>query len=192
MRVILLLPFVMILFFCQNPTGELERVSPIQKSTTQQLFPLVIGNSWTLTSENGRTHGTITISVVGDTIWNGAQYSILHETYGDTTQPYLYFARTDSLRRIVLIEGSVRRYMLDPSIEPNQNYENGIYNITVTHPPVVITKAGQLSDCIDFYIDAPQIADEETGFVFSPGIGIVRIYGSWGRDFRLVSNIIRQ
>jgi hypothetical protein len=184
--------FVFLNCYPSNPVST----SQFQSSTTQALFPLAIGNSWTLTSETDRNSGTITtitISIIGDTVWNNVQYFLLHETYGDTTKPYIYFARIDSLNRIVLVEGGVRQYVLDPAaIEPNQVYVNGIYNITVTHPDTVTTKVAELNNCIDFYIDAPQICDEETGYVFSPGIGIVRMYGSWGRDYRLVSNIIRQ
>lgn len=116
----------------------------------------------------------------------------MHEISEGSSEPYLYFARIDSNEIIWLIEGGgSREYLLNPTVEENQVYTHGKYNITVTHPDIVLPNNVTLKNVIDFYIDAPQIADEETGYVFSPGIGLVRIYGAWGTDFRLISNVLK-
>ena len=164
---------------CQtNPPTVFKNEDP------KNLFPLAPGNSWTLSSYGESLPGTYTMTVVGDTIFDGIEYSVIRQTRQDTDQTYTYFARTDSSNRIWLVEGGRRLFILDPT---EQEYEYSGYIIKVTHPYRLETHAGIFLHGANFYIDHPQIADEETGYIFFPGVGLISMYGAWGFDYRLVS-----
>jgi hypothetical protein len=166
-----------------------KSLATVSSGFANSLVPLSIGNSWTFTSKNGKAH--LTLFVANDTCWNGQTYSVLKEISNGDTTSFLYFIRTDSKGDIFLVEGGRTEFKFDTKLHTNQTYSNGIYNITVTTSETLTTPAGVIRNSLDFYVDSPRIADEETGYTFAKGVGFVRIYGSWDRDFRLVSYTIK-
>ena len=170
--------------FCCFISCQTNPITVFKNEDPKNLFPLALGNSWTLTSYRESLPGTYTMTVVGDTILDGNEYFVMRHTSHDSDQTYSYFARIDSRDRIWLVEGGSRLFILDPT---EQEYEHNNYLIKVTHPYLLETNVGIFIHGVNFYIDHPQIADEETGYIFFPGVGLICIYGSWGRDYRLVS-----
>ncbi len=59
------------------------------------------------------------------------------------------------------------------------------YDVQVSRDVTVETYAGTFENCIHFSFDIPAFIDDEIGYTFAPGVGLVHISGAWqyGRLF---------
>ena len=72
-----------------------------------------------------------------------------------------------------LKNGDTYYFSFDPGSAGN------LFTVTVKKNITVDTPAGKFDHCIELFFDIPEAIDEEHGYVFTPGIGIVKFIGTW-------------
>jgi photosystem II stability/assembly factor-like uncharacterized protein len=159
------------------------RQSPLPDSTADR-FPLSVGNTWTYALETIGPSLTTRASVFDTTRVGGLLY-YLYKGYtfgyiGITSLP-VDTLRVDSLGRVWRLEKSKKYMLFDFSVDSGATYQSvtsypGPTTVYVKQNETVTVPAGTFSKCIDLFFKRGMY-DESVGFVFAPGVGIVRWYG---------------
>ncbi|MBN1760576.1 MAG: hypothetical protein JW863_19770 [Chitinispirillaceae bacterium] len=159
---------------------------------TDDPFPLEVGNRWDLVAvRDGAFMNEVHYEVTGNRIVDGRHQVILSIRYGPDDEPYNDTLEMEENGNVRFSDNSFGGRYLDFSLSDGDTYESGEYMVTVKNPFTLETPRGTYENCIDFYFDVEDCKDEETGFTFAPGIGLVRAYGAWGMDCRLESYILK-
>jgi|GEM_PF-4525213 len=169
-----------------------EDAPSYKKGDTAGLVPLEAGNSWTLISCNeGLDTLTQIITVIGDTVVEGAFYHVLEEKFMNMAAQR-YLMRTLECGALYVIEVGVGEYTLDTAGWDGSGltYKGGPYSITAGRPGTVVTYAGTYENCIGFFLDIEDIEDEQRRYVVKPGVGFVECYCAWFAPYKLVSSSI--
>jgi len=168
-------------------------VSSRAPAQSPDYFPLSIGNSWTYAVVIDTTH-KFQCSIF-DTARVGPTLYYLH------SGPALAFIgvmplpvdslRSDTLFRIWRYEKG-QEYMLF-------DFYHGNYPSYTTYPEIDIARvttnveitvpAGHFTNCVDIYFPR-SFNDESIGYVFAPGVGIVRWYGPFYAPTSLVHAVV--
>jgi hypothetical protein len=146
-------------------------------------FPLKIGNQWSYVGIQVPERGAQTHKVVGKVISHGFTYFLLKREYQNAYSDTL-FLRVDEKIRIWRLVNNQPHIWFDPTLADNATYyfpfgDAEKYNVMVRRNVKVEAINQVFPDCIDFFFNVAQIADEEQAFSLAPGVGIVRIYGAW-------------
>ncbi|MCA9731919.1 MAG: hypothetical protein H6696_06510 [Deferribacteres bacterium] len=168
------LPFV--LFGCRsdNLTGT--------EGLAATFFPLHVGNTWVYT-HMGST-ATITYQVYAKKVIG----THLYYQFG-SSQEYADWLRIDG-GKVYRLENNTDVLWLDFNRQDGDQYnypqENtsqlGGYVVTVRRDQIKeyeLEQKYKYTDCVNFFFDIPQAVDDEHGYIFAPGIGIVNFYGAW-------------
>jgi hypothetical protein len=157
-----------------------QSTTPYQIDESLGYLPLNIENNWYYKSEHNSFEQNIVVE--SKTVVNGINYFIL-SNLGEHSYP-------DTIR---IINNIVYKFINNKEVvwfdfDANNNflYKYNSYNVRVETGIQVETILGKFSNCIGFYFDIPEIADEEKGYVFAKGVGIVRMPGAWV-DLKLIS-----
>ncbi len=171
----LYLLFVLFLFSCESNAI----LDPKNQAATY--FPLAPGNSWTYSGWNG-TEQTITYRIIEQKLIGSQVY-------------FSFGVSAEHTEWIRIAGGSVYKLIngrevlwLDFTKNDGANYYynptpySGRWKVHVQRDRTVEYDIGQkykYLDCVDFFFDLPHAVDEEQGFAFAPGVGIVNFYGTW-------------
>ena len=159
---------------------------------TDDPFPLTVGNRWDLVAVRDDAFlSELHYEVTGNQIVEGRRLVILSIQYGPDDEPFNDTLEMEENGNMRFSDNSFGGRHLDFSRSDGDTYESGEYTVTVKNPFTLETPRGTFENCIDFYFDVVGCADEESGFTFAPGIGLVRVYGAWGVDYRLKSYLLK-
>jgi hypothetical protein len=155
-------------------------------NTLKDYFPLQVGNSWTYT---------------------GSQDTLYKRTYfiKDSLQigQFKYFVYgnenldLDTLRKDT--NGNVYRLMngedllwLDFTKNDGEVYDyilSDTFKVTVSKNILAETYLGNFYNCTQFFFNIPEAVDDETIYLFAPGIGLVKKYGGWSDDILFYATV---
>ncbi len=162
-------------------------------AATDDPFPLEVGNRWDLVAvRDDAFMNEVHYEVIGNRIEEGRHLVILSIRYSPDDEPFndtLELEENGNVR--FFPDDSFGRCYLDFSRSGGATYQSGEYTATVKRNFTVDILWGTIENCSDFYFDVIDCADEETGFTFAPGIGLVRVYGAWGMDCRLKFYVLK-
>ena len=162
-------------------------------ATTDDSFPLAVGNRWDLMTVREESFlKEIHYEVVGSPTVEGSRLYLLRVWCNDDTVGYVDTVTIGENDKIRFGTNSFGGYVVDFSRSDNEVYQSGEYLVTVKTPVTVETPEGEIDNCIDFYFDVPECCDEECGYTFAPGIGLIRVYGAWAMDCRLMSHVLNR
>lgn len=175
---ILFLLTIIALNGCNDSRDQLTPPSQVDESLGY--FPINIDNNWVYKNDNNSFEQKIVVET--KTVVNGVEYFIL-SNMGEHSYP-------DTIR---IKDNIVWKFINNKEIvwfnfdaTNNSKYKYNSYNVRVETGIQVETVLGKFSNCIGFYFDIPEIADEERGYVFAKGVGIIRMPGAWV-DLKLIS-----
>jgi hypothetical protein len=167
---------------------------PGNSTDSLDYFPMSVGNNWTYVSAYLDTTHKVQCSI-DDTARIAGRLYYLHsgpalDGIGIMPLP-VDTIRSDSLFRVWRYENGHDYMFFD--------YYNGNYPSYTTYPEVDTTKvttnveitvpAGHFTNCVDIYFPR-SFGDESIGFVFAPGVGIVRWYGPFYAPTELLRAVV--
>ena len=175
LRILLLLT---LFFISCNDEGN-EITTPYEIDETLGYLPLKVDNSWHYKSEQSYEE---TVKIISQFELNNNLYYII-SVLGEHSYP-------DTIRfeenKVWKIFGNKEILWFDFNLEDKSEYQYKNYNVRVERGISVDTYYGEFVNCVGYYFDIPEIADEEMGFVFAKGVGVVRRPGAWV-DMKLYS-----
>jgi len=136
-------------------------------------LPLAIGNNWQYKSEQSSFEHDVKVSSRYES--NGKEYFIL-STLGEHSYPDTIRAEGNKIWKL---SGTNEVIWFDFDMKDGSEYMYKDYNVRVKTDLTVESYSMKFTDCIGFYFDIPQIADEEIAYIFAKGIGVVRMPGAW-------------
>ena len=151
-------------------------------------LPLTVGNTWNYWTSN-RESIQLTTRISNTININTTTYYILeHDPLGDDSE-YADTIRVDNTGRIFIRQRGNEYLWFDLTLPDGATYSfsyntlslftGDSYIVTVRRNVTIDTDVGLLENCIDLFFDIPNAIDDEYGFIFAPGIGIVQRYGAW-------------
>ncbi|KAA3612132.1 MAG: hypothetical protein DWQ05_19210 [Calditrichaeota bacterium] len=163
---------------------ETSNINGPEKQASTYL-PLKVGNSWTYSripqyGENNKT----TYQIFSEkTVANKKYYAF------GASLDYTDWIRIDGGKIYKLVDGADILW-LDFTKEDDTTYPYFPDGDPNTEDWVVLVSRDRVAEyeldkkftyvnCADFYFDLPGAVDDEHGFVFAPGVGIVTFYGAW-------------
>jgi hypothetical protein len=158
-------------------------------ATSQDYFPLSIGNSWTY-REVGIDYPSLPIKIIDTLSVNGDLYYY----YGSHLETAALIC-TDSLGRIWTYKNCEKSLWFDFTLAETDSYfykpdVHLNYIVKVNRNLSVETKFGILKDCIRFIFDEPNVTDVGHSYTFAPNLGIIEKSAGGGIRFKLDSAII--
>lgn len=146
-------------------------------------FPLKVGNTWTYSGWNG-TGQLITYEIFEQKMIGGHVYF----AFGSSPE-YAEWIRISGGMVYKLVQGMEKKW-LDFTKNDGEKYIyrpgfdnfSDNWDVHVRRDRTVEYEIGQkytYLNCADFFFDLPGAVDDEHGFVFAPGVGIVKFYGAW-------------
>jgi len=160
-----------VLIGCENIIDH--PTPPYQIDESLGYFPINIENNWHYKSEHNSFNHSVIVET--KTIINGTEYFIL-STLGEHSYPDTILIEDNIVWKFTNNEEVV---WFNFNLENNSVYQYNSYNVRVETGIREETYIGEFTNCIAFYFDIPEIADEEIGYVFAKGLGVVRIPGAW-------------
>ena len=173
--------------------------SPTVIISSNDYFPLEIGNTWTYTPPNNNGYNiNLTTTIKGKTIIDGKEFYIMQKSYANSTGTF-----HDTLYYRIDEKGYVYSKFLDnPEVnvfrllaKDNEEWsvpfmqEGEIGKITSTSNEVIKLGADSITNCKTFSFDIASWADEEWWSTLAPGIGIVSEGSAWSQ-YKLKSAVI--
>lgn len=136
-------------------------------------FPLNTGNTWTYKSQSGENDFEMTISIEEKIAINGKDYFVVSNLSSDS----------DTIRMadqtIWTFKNNKEMMLFNFNAGDNTEYQFQSMNVTVNKGVTTEVRDREFSNCISFFFDDPAIADEERGYIFAKGVGIIRMPGAW-------------
>lgn len=172
---------------CDTDTSSFPRL----KISSDDFMPLSLGNSWTYKCNSEISVDTYTKTIIKDTVLDDKDYWVMEHVYQNSNNISYSYIRVDEAGRVILTYDGKELYVFDTNSKDGDKYTYGIYDFYVTYPVNITTELGTFNNCIDYFHDAPPIADEEGGHIIAEGVGIVRTYGVWGINYNLVSYTLK-
>lgn len=175
----------------------LTKVASAQ-TTNPTFLPLDVGNTWTMgyvlqpPLEPPDTLTSATFEIVGQTVVDSNAYAVLSQNEG--------FVYADTLRmghdgNIYALRNGTDLLLFDFAAEGDSAYtypfefDSLSYYVHVQKNVSVKTFVGTFEDCVSFFFDVPMAIDEELGYTFAPGVGLVAIGGAWQRGSLLAGQV---
>ena len=178
---LIIITLVAFVISCDNNKTDIN--TPYQIDESLGYFPLNIENSWTYKSEQNSYEQKVEVNSKYEL--NNKEYFII-STLGEHSYP-------DTIRiednKVLKIFGNEEIIWFDFDLQNGSEYQYKNYNVRAETGITVQTHYGEFINCIGFYFDVPGIADEEIGYVFAKGVGVVRMPGAWV-DLKLLSFVI--
>ena len=150
-------------------------------------LPLTVGNTWNYWASN-RESIQLTTRISNTINIDTTTYYILeYDPLGDDSE-YADTIRVDNTGRIFIRQRGNEYLWFDLTLPDGATYTlyntlslvtEDSYIVTVRRNVTVNTDVGLLENCVDLFFDIPNAIDDEYGFIFAPGIGIVQRYGAW-------------
>ncbi len=159
-------------------------------ASSQDYFPLSIGNSWTY-HEFGIEIPNHPIEIIDTLYVNGDLYYY----YGVNLETAVLICK-DSLGRIWKYKNGEKSLWFDFTLAEADSYfyKDGApylnYVVKAYRNLSIKTKFGILEDCISFNFDDPNAVDEEHYYAFGPNIGLIQKSTGMGITWSLDSAII--
>ena len=172
--------------------------SHAQVPDSSEYFPLAVGNSWTYATDYGlgflgsETFGVSDMVVVNDTLYYVATYPFMFWSYGAPNT----LLRADDNSRIWTRRFGKDMLLFDFSLESGATYsfphyyhteDSTEYTVTVGSHAGFSFRGLTFENLISIDFDDPEWIDEERGYSFAPGLGMVAAGGGHGETFVLDS-----
>ena len=165
---------------------SLSAASAAGQSADSTYLPLQVGNSWTMAYildppfEPWDTVAVGTFEIAGTAIVNANEYTLLshHLAFADTIR-----AAADG--NIYALTNGIEQLLFDFTADGDSAYTfaalgyEAPYQVSVKKGMSVQTFVGTFDNCISFAFDVPESIDEEIGYTFAPGVGLVAFSGAW-------------
>jgi hypothetical protein len=179
-KLIILTLLIVFVASCNNNKSDIT--NPYEIDESLGYFPLKVENSWYYKSEQSYEEK---VKITSQYELNNNQYHIM-STLGEHSYPDTVRFENNIVWKIF---GDTEIVWFDFNLVDGEQYQYKTYNVRVETGIIVQTYYGEFTNCIGFYFDVPGIADEEVGYVFAKGVGVVRIPGAWV-DLKLHSFVI--
>ncbi|MFA5834138.1 MAG: T9SS type A sorting domain-containing protein [Bacteroidota bacterium] len=160
----------------------------ISTGVSQNYFPVNIGNKWIYTGSFDTTHKLIK-TIIDEVNIVGIRYFL----YGNINS-MVDTIRQDYVGNIWKYKYGVEQLWFDFTKENGEVYwypftNNRSYTVKVRKGLTVKTYNGTYTDCISLYFNDTTAIDDEVGYIFARGIGIIQKYGAWSDDVLYSANI---
>ena len=154
----------------------------------QDYFPMQLGNSWTYCGPSDTLHKRV--YSLKDTLSVGGKKCYLYGLAGVASDTIRKDVAGNIWKSINGVDCKWFDFMKDSggtyTIPAFGSY---VCNVKVAKHLTANTYAGIFYECVEFDFDVPQIVDDETNYVFAPGIGIIKRFGAWSNDVLYAANI---
>jgi hypothetical protein len=176
------------LFSCEDNETKFEL-------NGSRYFPLHVGNTWKLVPDNP-SGAEITIVVTEEALIHGKRYYKIHQvdrpaTPDPPSAKYRYFRIDDNDFVYVLSDsaGNVETNTLRLGAPDKYKWKMSSTEVTVIKSNENIN-GHSIDECKTYFYNNLSASDDEYAITLAPGIGYLRIDGSFGRASRLSSALI--
>jgi hypothetical protein len=157
------------------------RVTAPDDPSTNEYYPLQVGNRWIYASTNPGIGGTFIDEVVGirqlgEHQYFAIRYSRSNDAAADTS--YLRIAEDGTIR---IYRSRADQMFVDFRHPVNHRWPSydGYWGVVQERGSSVTVPAGTFPNCLKIFLDIPFLADDEQWYTFAQGIGPIERKTAW-------------
>jgi hypothetical protein len=145
---------------------------------SSEYFPVQIGNEWTYSVGRDLEE---TVRIVGTKTIGASAYFVFENRFSLNENRDSSFIKVGVDGKIFRNVSGQDYLFLDFNRPINEWWDSygGFKGMVQKRGVTIDTPAGTFKDCIQIFLDIPQVADDEQWFVFAPGVGSVAQPNAW-------------